>query len=344
MNLSDKAKKLLKKSGHLSVVDPIKESEKHNQNVSRETKESKSSQHITKQEESMLTDQQLLQEIKNINIHDIDINFSELGSENDTGSRVLVINPLNPFSNHVELDLEKLNAEGYITPKHANSLLSNTFRMIKRPIINNSIGKGASIVNNANIVMVSSSLPGEGKTFSAINLAISIALEKDKHVLLIDADVNKPTHHEIFGLDENRGLTDILLGKVDDMSDVLHKTNIQSLSLMSAGHEYAHATELLASADMERFVEDVSKRYPDRIVIFDSPPLLLTTESSVLASHMGQVILVIEAEKTLAHQVKKSLSLMSNEIVLLMLNKMREKNEIGSYGYYGYGYGHKSSE
>lgn len=277
-------------------------------------------------------------DISQLNIHELDINFVDMEDDpTNSGSPVLSINLAKPFSNQADLDLNKLNEEGYITPKHANTLLSNTFRMIKRPVINNAMGKGASRVDRANLVMLTSSLPGEGKTFSAINLAISIALEKDKHVLLIDADVNKPSLHKIFGLERDRGLTDVLLSRVEDMSDVLYRTSIPSLSLMFAGHDCAHATELLASSDMERFVEDVSARYPDRIVIFDSPPLLLTTESSVLASHMGQVILVVEAEKTATHQVKKSLSLLHNEIVLLMLNKLREKNEIGSYGYYGYG-------
>lgn len=281
--------------------------------------------------------------VEDVNIHDLDFNFSDLEENpSEEGEGILSINPLNPFSNQVELDLNKLNDEGYITPIHANTLLSNTFRMIKRPILNNAQGKGASVVNHANIVMVTSSVPSEGKTFSAINLAISIALEKNKHVLLIDADVNKPSHHDIFNLEGNRGLTDVLSSRVDDLSEVLFKTNIPKLTLMSAGHEYAHATELLASEAMEQFVMELSNRYPDRIVIFDSPPLLLTTESSVLASHMGQVVLVVEAEKTLTLQVKKSLTLLQNEIVLLTLNKMRVKNEIGNYGYYGYGYGHQS--
>jgi len=281
--------------------------------------------------------------IDEVNIHDLDINFTDLEENtSESGPSMLSINPLKPFSNQIEIDLNKLNDEGYITPFHANTLLSNTFRMIKRPILNNAAGKGASMVDHANIVMVTSSLPSEGKTYSAINLAISIALEKDKHVLLIDADVNKPSHHEIFQLGKNRGLTDVLSSRVDDMSEVLYRSNIPSLTLMPAGHEYAHATELLASEGMERFVMELSARYPDRIVIFDSPPLLLTTESSVLASHMGQVIVVVEAEKTLTHQVKKSLAMLQNEIVLLTLNKMRVKNEIGSYGYYGYGYGHQS--
>lgn len=279
-------------------------------------------------------------DISSISIFDLDFDLSE-DVEDVTGlprSNILSINPVNSFSHPVDLDLERLKKQGFITPDVANTLLSNSFRMIKRPLLNNAKGKGATVLDNANLIMVTSSLSGEGKSFSALNLALSIAMEKNKRVLLIDADVNKPSHHELFGLNMESGLTDLLSGRVDDMSRVLFKTNIPSLTLMFAGTLTSHATELLASEAMDQFVKEISHRYPDRIIIFDSPPLLLTTESSVLASHMGQVVLVVEAEKTLQFQLKKSLSLLNNEIVLLMLNKMREKNEVGNYGYYGYGH------
>ncbi len=252
-------------------------------------------------------------------------------------SQVLSFNPMKSFSKPVELDLQSLDQQGFINPNKSDSPLTSAFRMIKRPLLNNAKGKGATKVDNGNLIMVTSSMGGEGKTFSAMNLAISIAMEKDKHVLLIDADVNKPSHHKVFNLPMEKGLTDFLKGEADDISEIMFKTNIPSLSLMFAGRQTALATELLASETMINFVHDISTRYPDRIVIFDSPPLLLTTEASVLASHMGQVVMVVEAEKTLRQQVTKSLGLLSNEIVLLLLNKMRHANESSYYGYYGYG-------
>jgi Mrp family chromosome partitioning ATPase len=129
-------------------------------------------------------------------------------------------------------------------------------------------------------------------------MAMSIAMERDKRVLLIDADVNKPSHHKYFGQEMKQGLTDLLLERVDDMSKVIYKTDIPSLSLMFAGKRATHATELFASKAMENFVNELSARYDDRIIIFDSAPLLLPTEAGVLASHMGQIILVVEAEHT----------------------------------------------
>ena len=198
------------------------------------------------------------------------------------------------------------------------------------------MGKGATVIDNANMIMLTSSVSGEGKTFSAINLAMSIAMEKDKRVLLIDADVNKPSHHEIFGVETEYGLTDLLKGNVDDISKIIYKTNINSLSLMFAGSRTDYATELFASNAMESFVTDLSSRYEDRVIIFDSAPQLLTTEAGVLASHMGQVVVVVEAEETAKNLVNDSLDLLTNKIVLLLLNKVREKNDLGNYGYSDY--------
>ena len=269
----------------------------------------------------------------------LDFDFSSLGGEEGeyVEAMKLDINPFKAFSNQLNLNLDSISDAGFISPMQANTPLSNSFRMVKRPILNIARGKSDVKPKRANCIMLSSSVSGEGKSYSAINLAISIAMERDKRVLLVDADVNKPSHHEIFGTEAKAGLTDLLLGNVKDMSEVMYKTDVDSLSLMFAGTQISHATELLASEAMQKFIDEISARYPDRIIVFDSPPLLLTTEANVLASYMGQVILVIEAEKTYSHQVEKSLSLLSNEVVMLLLNKMREKGDSGNYGYYGYG-------
>jgi len=278
--------------------------------------------------------------LSELDIENLDIDLS-VGMDDITGlpeQNMLEINLANPFSRHIDLNLERLESQGYLTPSMGNSHLSNSFRMIKRPILNNAAGKGATVPDRANMIMLTSCVSAEGKSFSAINLAMSIAMEKNKRVLLIDADVNKPSHHQIFGVEMEYGLTDYLSGKVNDMSRILCRTNVPTLSLMFAGSLTSHATELLASESMDSFVRDISQRYSDRIIVFDSPPLLMTTESSVLASHMGQIVVVVEAEKTMRHDLSRGLSLLQNEIVLLLLNKMREKDEASNYGYYGYGH------
>ena len=269
---------------------------------------------------------------------DLDIDLTgPIGDEDKfTESQVLDINPLRSFSRQVDINLGRLYRNGYISPEQANSQLSTTFRAIKRPLLNNVQGKGATVVDNANLIMITSSLAGEGKTFTAINLALSMAMERDKKVLLIDADVSKPSHHEILGLDMKDGLTDYLLGRVGDVSKIISKCNIPSLSLMFTGSNTPHAIELFASQTMSEFLNELSKRYSDRIIVIDAPPLLLPTEASVLAAHMGQVVVVVEAEVTEQKLVKQSVDMLDNNIVLLVLNKARQKNDYGSYGHYGH--------
>ncbi|MEM7299042.1 MAG: XrtA-associated tyrosine autokinase [Bacteroidota bacterium] len=247
----------------------------------------------------------------------------------------LDVNPLKQFSQRVEIDLNRLERNGYISPGQADSELSHTFRVLKRPLLNNVLGKGATQVLEANLIMVTSSLSGEGKTFTALNLALSMAMEKDKKILLVDADVNKPSHHEILGVEPDFGLTDYLTDRVKDVSKVIKKTNIPSLSLMFSGARTPHTVELFASDSMTRFLEELANRYDDRIIIFDSAPLLMPTESSVLATHMGQVIIVVEAEMTGQELVKRSVDMLDNRIKLLALNKVREKGDFANYGFYG---------
>ncbi|MDH3636551.1 MAG: XrtA-associated tyrosine autokinase [Gammaproteobacteria bacterium] len=268
---------------------------------------------------------------------ELDIDLTSPGNREPSHveDQVLTINPTRSFSHQIDVDLKKLSMAGFITPDNVSTELSNTFRQLKRPVINNVKGKGATVLDNANMVMVTSSVAEEGKTFSAINMAMSIAMETDNKVLLIDADISKPSHHEFFGIEMKNGLTDFLMGRVKDLSEIIYKTNIPSLSLMFAGSKTPHAVELFASTAMENLISELSKRYDDRVIVFDSAPLLLPTEASVLASHMGQIILIIEAEKTRHEMVKRSMEMLSNRIVLLVLNKMREKNVLGAYGPYG---------
>ena len=244
-------------------------------------------------------------------------------------------------SRAVTLDLARLAASGIITPDAPRSQIADEFRVVKRPLLANASGKGASRVANGNLVMMTSALPGEGKSFSAINLAMSIAMELDHTVLLVDADVARPSIPRMLGLEPAKGLLDVLVEDSVDLRGVLLKTNVEKLSLLQAGSQHARATELLASDAMNRLLEDMSRRYADRIIIFDSPPLLLTTESPVLATHMGQVVVVVEAQRTPQNAVKQALAAIEDcPVKMLMLNKSRAGSGGDGYGYgYGYGYG-----
>ena len=247
----------------------------------------------------------------------------------------------------VELDLSGLRDAGLVDPlsKEVNRT-TEEFRRIKRPLLVNVRGEGASVVPNANIIMVSSALAGEGKTFTSINLAMSIAMEMDKTVLLVDADVAKPDVSKRLGIEAEKGLIDLLLDDGLTLPDVLLRTNIPKLTLLPSGRRHVHSTELLASERMRQLTLELSSRYSDRIVIFDSPPLLLTSEARVLASLMGQVVLVVEESMTQQHVVKEAVEMLhDNEIVGIVMNKGRHSSsEEGYTGYsYGYGYGYGSS-
>ncbi len=243
------------------------------------------------------------------------------------------------LSRRVEIDLEALAAAGIVSPNAPRSKIADQFRVIKRPLISNAMGKGASMVANGNLIMVTSSLPGEGKTFTAINLAMSMATEMDYTVMLVDADVGRPSVMNVLGLPAGPGLLDVVLDESKDLSSMLMRTNIDKLTLLPSGTPHPRATELLASDAMIRLLDDMAKRYADRIIIFDSPPLLLATESRVLASHMGQIVMVVQAEKTLQSDVAQALATIEAcPIKLLLLNQARTVST-ASYGH-GYGYGH----
>lgn len=250
-------------------------------------------------------------------------------------------------SRRVDLDLDALSVAGIINPNSPRSEIADQYRVIKRPLIKNAMGKGASIIANGNLIMVTSALPGEGKSFTSINLAMSIATELDNTVMLVDADVARPSVMRMLGLPDGPGLLDMVLDDTLEMSSVLLKTNVEKLTILPSGTPHARATELLASDAMIKLLEDMAARYPDRIIVFDSPPLLITTESRVLATHMGQIVLVVNAGKTLQSEVKQAVATIEScPVKLLLLNRASSLFK-GGYGYnYGYskGYGYGREE
>lgn len=238
----------------------------------------------------------------------------------------------------VELDIARMRELGMVTAAGGRTNLLEEFRIIKRPLLKRAFAERGPKDNPANLIMVTSSLPGEGKTYCAINLAMSIAMELDHTVLLVDADVARPSVLRTLGLPAQRGLMDILLDDSLDLSDVMLRTNVDTLAILPAGTSTPRATELLASSTMTAMLHELAHRYPDRVIIFDSPPLLLTSESRVLAGHMGQIVVVVEAQTTTQHAVKEALHQlegMSN--VNLVYNKTRDIPGIEETYDYHYG-------
>lgn len=236
---------------------------------------------------------------------------------------------------YLQFDFDKLEELGYVIPDQAHSVLAEEFRIIKRPVLRNIAGKGAVEVENGNLVMVSSSLPGEGKTFVTLNLALSIVAEKNTTVLLIDSDVVNPTMSRMLGLNDADGITDVLNGKAS-IEDVIYQTDVSNLRFIPAGCLDAFSTELLASEKMQQLAQELSERYPDRIILFDSPPLLVTSQAVVLSHVMGQIIVVVAAGGTPQNLVKEALTLLEgDDVVGVVLNKNRS-SVLGGYSYGAY--------
>lgn len=261
-------------------------------------------------------------------------------------SRVSIHAPeAEPVSRAVHIDLERLGHMGFVTPDQQRSAIAEEYRVIKRPLLRNASSlRGSSRVANGNLIMVTSALPGEGKSFTALNLAMSMAMELDHSVLLVDADVSKPSILKQLGLAPERGLMDVLVDASLDLPDVILRTNIEKLRILPAGSATQRATEVLASEGMNRLLDEMASRYADRIIIFDSPPLLVTTEARALASHMGQIVVVVEAERTTHSALKQALATIEAcPIKMALLNKSTVQGP-GSYYGYGYGYGHEAED
>jgi len=234
------------------------------------------------------------------------------------------------------IDMARLAAMGYLVPSNAQSLLADLLRVIKRPLMQNMTRppQAGGPARRSNIVVVSSAVPGEGKTFVATNLAMSIAMEVDREAMLIDGDVLRPSVFSRLGLQPQIGLMDLLVDPNMKALDVLYKTNVPKLSLMAAGTAHDRAEELLASTSMDDFLDELSERFHDRVIIIDSPPLLVTTESRALAERGGQVVLVVEADRTPREQITRAFETLANcPIVLSVLNKSRAIESDYVYGY-----------
>ncbi len=238
----------------------------------------------------------------------------------------------------LHIDRKQLISAGLSISADDGSLtVDNAFRRIKRPILANAFGKESALVENGNIVMICSSLPGEGKTFNAINLSMSIAIELDKTVLLVDADLPRRNTTSLFGLEDEAGLTDVLVGE-NELADVIVSTDFPDFKILPAGTKHHHGTELLASDKMHNLITELASRYQDRIIIFDTPPLLITSEAQVLAGLAGQIVLVVEADRTLKHDVEDAVEMLdSSKPIGLVLNKTQTNSGSDYYGDSAYG-------
>jgi protein-tyrosine kinase len=236
----------------------------------------------------------------------------------------------------IHVNMEELRAAGALPAEAAVPALTDQFRRIKWPILE-AVVAGNTGDAHANLIMVTSSVAGEGKTFTSINLACSIAREKDFSVLLVDADVAKRHTTELFKLSERQGLTDAIADPGLDAESLVLGTSIPGLSVLPAGRRSSSAPELFASHRMTEIISRLGARDAQRVVLLDSSPLLLTNESQVLGKIVDQILFVVRAEFTAQPLVLEAIGLLDNKKhVRCILNQARA-SRMTEY-YYGYGY------
>jgi protein-tyrosine kinase len=239
----------------------------------------------------------------------------------------------------VRIKFNEVRRRGMITSDNLRSNISFEFRAIKRKLL---AGTRGQINNNTltnNLIMITSALPGEGKTFTAINLAFALAAERDLHVLLIDADVIHPSVGMLFDSPEGPGLTDLLNGNCSSVSQVIRRcTDQHNLSVIFSGARDERAPELISSKKAADLFLDISRRYNDRIIIFDTPPVLASSETASLAMYMHQTFMVVAAGTANRDQVQMALDNISAcQNISLVFNKAPKWQKLASDYYYYYG-------
>lgn len=242
----------------------------------------------------------------------------------------------------IHIDFEALRRVGLLPPDHQQRELAHQYRTLKRPILKFAFDDEAPAevtgMASPRTLMVTSALPGEGKTFTSINLALSLALEKDHSVILIDGDAPKPHVSQTFGVGSEPGLLDLLVHPELPVESLVLPTDVRGLYILPIGRRSESATELLASARMREVIGELERLDDHGIALFDSPPILLTSEAQVLASLFGQLVLVVRAGVTPQQAVSDALTIIGEgPRIGLVLNQALHDNNIG--GYYGYGYG-----
>ena len=241
------------------------------------------------------------------------------------------------------LDRGQLAAFGVAIPSAERSRTAEEFRLVKR----NLIATWASDLRGGDdrlgrVIMVTSARPGEGKTFVALNLALAFSSEREVKALLVDADTHVDIRHSalktILGDRQTKGIVDVLAGAAT-LDEALIHTNVENLFVMAAGHGGPHVPELFSSPRMNSLLNEMTRRFPDRFIILDTPPCMVSSDAATMAALVGQVVFVIEAHRTQQDEIEASLSMLSAcPRISLLLNKSEQVNaHFGSYGYdYGY--------
>jgi protein-tyrosine kinase len=238
------------------------------------------------------------------------------------------------LNKRIAVDNAALRASGYFPEAERDERFADQYRRIKRPLIEKALADSSGSPESR-VIMVTSALPGDGKTFTSINLTLSMALERDISVLLVDADVAKRHVSTIFKLQDQAGLLDALVDENCDPESLIIPTTTRGLSILPAGKLVAGTAELLNSNRMRNIIAALTARQPRRLLILDSPPLLVTNEGAALTKIAGQVVLVVRAGVTPRPAVQSAIAMIDSERAGgIVLNQVQES---GVEGYYGYG-------
>lgn len=246
--------------------------------------------------------------------------------------------PVERPSRVVRIDRQALRAAQLLPTADMEQRIATQYRQIKRSLIAAALGRTEPVVENGQVIMVASALAGEGKTFTSINLALSMAREKDVEVILVNADVAKPHLDTLFGVAGERGLLDLLENDHLHPDSVILDTDVPRLKFLPAGQQVEHATELLASVRLQELLQQITQRPGSPIVLLDSPPLLLSTESQAMIPSVGQVVLVVRANVTPREAVEAAVEAASGaKSIGVILNQSTESVSDAYYGYGSYG-------
>ncbi len=243
----------------------------------------------------------------------------------DAGQRV---------SREIKIDRQRLAKAGIIFTNTERSRVAEEFRIIIRQILAKAASEPAE---NSRLIMITSARPREGKTFTSINIALAIASQLDFRVLAMDCDVERQSMSSVLGIEPDKGLVDLIADDTLDMRDILLRTDVSNLTVLPAGRKRPGVPELLSSRRMRDILAEIEHRYADRYIVIDAPPCLATSDPSILASMVGQIVFVVEANRTQEAEIEESLRLISAcPNISLVLNKMEgtTSEHFGSYGYY----------
>jgi protein-tyrosine kinase len=234
------------------------------------------------------------------------------------------------------VDAVSLERAGMVDWSRTRTRISEEFRLVQRQIIRSAFGPGAE-PGFSNLLLVTSARPGEGKSFMATNLAGSIARQGDHHVLLVDADSKRDSICYSLGLAQSRGLLDLVANPKLDPAPLIVKTPIERLSILPVGRERERSAELFSTKEMTRLIQSLGRRYADRLLILDAPPCLSTSDPAVLAQVVGQILFVVEADRTQRDEIEASLDLIQAcPTITLVLNKQQisSRYTFGAYSSY----------